>query len=118
MRKLILIAALLGIGACAHNSQPVRLGVQHPIAEDLVCPAEPPALTDEQIAADPEGRLEDRFNTDVLLAGRACRDALARACRWHVERGLALPAGWACGAPRPRVSAKAESSGASGARRG
>jgi hypothetical protein len=23
----------------------------------------------------------------VLLAGRDCRDALARVCAWHVERG-------------------------------
>jgi hypothetical protein len=27
------------------------------------------------------------FDRAALLAGRACRDALARACRWHRDRG-------------------------------
>lgn len=36
---------------------------------------------------DPEGLLDEAFNNAVLLAGRACRDALRRTCAWHVERG-------------------------------
>jgi len=31
-----------------------------------------------------------RFDLAALLAGRACRDALARVCGWHVERGAAV----------------------------
>jgi hypothetical protein len=52
-----------------------------------VCPPEPAALTDAQVLADPTGELERRFNDDALLAGRACRDALRRACEWHRDRG-------------------------------
>jgi hypothetical protein len=40
-----------------------------------------------KVIADAEGLLEAGFNDAVLLAGRACRDALARVCRWHAERG-------------------------------
>jgi len=29
-----------------------------------------------------------RFDAAALIAGRACRDALGRLCRWHVARGL------------------------------
>lgn len=95
--RILLSAALLATAACAHNRVPERQVVQHPPAADLTCPAEPPALTDEQIEGDANGVLEDAFNDDVLLAGRGCRDALARVCRWHVERGLELPAGIRCG---------------------
>jgi hypothetical protein len=40
-----------------------------------------------------------RFDAAALLAGRACRDALGRVCRWHGERGLT---GAPCGAPERR----------------
>jgi hypothetical protein len=36
------------------------------------------------MAADPTGLSWDKA---VREAGQACRDALARVCRWHVERG-------------------------------
>jgi hypothetical protein len=49
------------------------------------------------VIADRDGRIEAAFNDAVLLAGRGCRDALARVCRWHVERGMTLPAGIRCG---------------------
>lgn len=64
----------------------------HPPAIDLTCGVEPAALTEEQIRADPEGLLEDRYNTDVLLWGRGCSDALARTCQWHRDRGAKEPA--------------------------
>ncbi|HEX7821062.1 MAG TPA: hypothetical protein VF463_10635 [Sphingobium sp.] len=28
------------------------------------------------------------FDIAALAAGRSCRDALARACRWHADRGM------------------------------
>jgi hypothetical protein len=58
---------------------------------DLTCPAEPAALTDEQILGDPAGLLEQGFNDEALIAGRACRDALARVCQWHKDRGAKEP---------------------------
>lgn len=39
------------------------------------------------ILGDPDGMLETAFNDEVLIAGRACRDALARVCQWHKDRG-------------------------------
>jgi hypothetical protein len=30
------------------------------------------------------------FDRNALLAGRSCRDALARVCRWHRQRGAEL----------------------------
>jgi hypothetical protein len=36
------------------------------------------------LAADPSGVT---FDAAVREAGQACRDALARVCRWHRERG-------------------------------
>ncbi len=69
----------------------------HPSADALTCPAEPPALTDAQVIADVDGNAERSFNTEVLVAGRECRDALARECLWHVERGMDLPPGMSCG---------------------
>lgn len=82
--------ALLIMSASACNRPRERIVVQHPPAEDLICPAEP---------AVPVGEGADylAFDRDVLLAGRGCRDALARVCRWHVERGMVLPAGVRCG---------------------
>jgi hypothetical protein len=40
--------------------------------------------------ADTDGAAENAFNDAVLLAGRGCRDALARVCRWHQTRGAAV----------------------------
>lgn len=45
-------------------------------------------MTDEAVMADLDGSAEQDWNGQVLIAGRSCRDALARICRWHVERGL------------------------------
>lgn len=39
------------------------------------------------LAADPTGLM---FDVAVRAAGAACRDALARVCRWHKERGAEL----------------------------
>jgi hypothetical protein len=47
----------------------------------------PAALTDAQILADPDGLLEAQFNDEAIIAGRACRDALAWVCEWHRVRG-------------------------------
>jgi hypothetical protein len=30
------------------------------------------------------------FDRDALLAGRSCRDALARVCAWHRARGMTV----------------------------
>jgi hypothetical protein len=54
-------------------------------------------MSDEAVIADADGSAERAWDDAVLLAGRGCRDALARVCRWHVERGLRLPAGLRCG---------------------
>lgn len=97
MRKARLIAALLGIAAYGCNKPPEPQTASHPPAIDLVCPVEPDALTDEQILNDPEGLLEATFNDAVLLAGRACRDALKRSCEWHRDRGAKIN----CEAIRP-----------------
>lgn len=45
-------------------------------------------MTDEAVIADLDGSAEVEWNGSALIAGRSCRDALARVCRWHVERGL------------------------------
>lgn len=66
--------------------------MSHPPASDLTCPAEPPALTEEQIMADQFGVLERQFTIDVLMSGRECRDALMRVCQWHKDRGAEQPA--------------------------
>lgn len=86
-----LILAPLFISASCFNKPPERLVVQHPNAADLICPAEPDLAS--SLAADASGL---QFEKDVLLAGRGCRDALARVCKWHVMRGLALPGGVRC----------------------
>ncbi len=32
--------------------------------------------------------IDGAFNDAVLLAGRACRDAVKRSCEWHKARGM------------------------------
>jgi hypothetical protein len=41
--------------------------------------------------ADQFGTLERKFEVDALIAGRSCRDALARLCQWHKDRGMTEP---------------------------
>jgi hypothetical protein len=86
MPRLTLIAASLAIAVSGCNNKPA-VTVSHPPSADLTCPIEPPALTDEQILGDPSGLLDQQFNDDAIIAGRACRDALARVCQWHKDRG-------------------------------
>lgn len=95
MRRLTMTVALLALGASGCNNPPVPQSASHPVALDLVCLAEPPGLTDAEVAADDVseaqglGRpLEQQFNDSVLLAGRDCRDTLRRACQFHVDRGF------------------------------
>ena len=90
--KILIILAASSLSLTACSDRPERLILQHPPAEDLTCPAEPEVPGEGAAAA---AYLD--FDRDVLLAGRGCRDALARVCRWHVERGLELPAGLRCG---------------------
>lgn len=54
----------------------------HPPPADLRCAPEPEAPGDDATEADALA-----FDGAALMAGRDCRDALARVCRWHVERG-------------------------------
>ena len=61
----------------------------YPPASDLVCAEEPAALTQAQIDADVYGEIDQKFTLDALIAGRSCRDALARVCQWHKDRGAA-----------------------------
>lgn len=68
----------------------MRTVSSHPPASDLTCPAEPAALSDEVVIADVDGVQDAIFSTDVLLSGRACRDALKRACEWHKMRGAEI----------------------------
>ena len=71
------------VSAC--NRPPERLAVQYPPVEDLTCPPEPAAPGRD---ADEAAGL--RFDAAALVAGRACRDALGRVCRWHAERGAKI----------------------------
>lgn len=66
----------------------MRTVSSHPPASDLTCAAEPAALTDVQVIADVDGVADAIFNTDALIAGRQCRDALKRVCEWHRMRGF------------------------------
>ena len=84
----LVIAALLGSAVSGCNNPPAPQAASHPPALDLTCPDEPTALTDEQAGSDQGEALEQDFNNRALLAGRACRDALGRVCRWHKERGM------------------------------
>ena len=76
-----LIPALLITAACAPNRPPAAPASHPPIA-DLVCPDEPDIVA--ALADDPTGLAFDKAARE---AGQACRDALARVCRWHKERG-------------------------------
>ena len=65
----------------------------HPPADDLACQGEPAApvvtMTD---AGDIDWNAFDAagldFDRAALIAGRSCRDALGRVCRWHRDRGM------------------------------
>ncbi len=93
MRSLTLLSAVaLSIAASGCNRPPERLVVSHPPALDLTCAAEPRALTDAEIDADLFGDKERQFTVDALIAGRSCRDAVARVCQWHKDRGAKEPA--------------------------
>lgn len=78
---LALIPALLITNACASNRPPATPASHPPIA-DLSCPDEPDVVA--MLEADPSGVT---FDAAVRNAGQECRDALARVCRWHKERG-------------------------------
>ncbi len=41
--------------------------------------------------SDQFGTLERQFTVDAIMAGRDCRDALARVCQWHKDRGMTEP---------------------------
>jgi hypothetical protein len=90
MLRPILTAALLFSAVSGCNKPPAPSTASSPPAIDLVCPAEPVALTDEQVIADVDGSLERQFELDALIAGRACRDALHRVCEWHKARGSSI----------------------------
>jgi hypothetical protein len=79
-----LLAALLITVACQPNNPPAAPASHPPIA-DLNCPAEPDVVA--MLLADPSGV---SFDAAVRKAGQDCRDALARVCRWHKERGAAV----------------------------
>jgi hypothetical protein len=86
-----LIAASLSIAASGCSRAPEPKAASHPPALDLVCLPEPVALTDEEVMADVDGSRDDRFKAEAIIAGRACRDALARVCQWHRDRGAEQP---------------------------
>jgi hypothetical protein len=45
-------------------------------------------MADETAAQQGLGHPNDEaFGNSVLIAGRSCRDALKRVCRWHKDRG-------------------------------
>ncbi len=77
----MLIPALLIIAASGCNNPPAP-SASHPPIVDLACPGEPEIAA--LLAADPSGL---SFDVAVRAAGQQCRDALARVCRWHKERG-------------------------------
>lgn len=81
LRLLSILPVALIIAACGLNSRPVTVA-DHPPAADLRCQAEPPAPAEDASVNDALA-----FDGAALLAGRDCRDALARTCSWHVERG-------------------------------
>lgn len=66
------------------------MATSHPPVDDLACAAEPqaPALPAGDIDWAAFDRAGLAFDRDALLAGRSCRDALARVCRWHRARGM------------------------------
>jgi hypothetical protein len=69
----------------------VRTVASHPAASSFQCFAEPKALTVDQIMSDQFGTLERQFTAEAIMTGRDCRDALARVCLWHKERGMTEP---------------------------
>ena len=73
--------ALLITSASSCNNPPAP-SASHPPIVDLNCPAEPEVVA--MLEADPSGVT---FDAAVRKAGQECRDALARVCRWHKERG-------------------------------
>jgi acetyl esterase/lipase len=81
---ILLLAALPITSACQPSSPHVALA-SHPPSVDLTCPDEP--LIDAMLVADPSGVT---FDAAVRKAGQDCRDALARVCRWHQERGAVV----------------------------
>ena len=88
MKPTPLLAALLAIAASGCSKPPVATAGSHPPAEDLQCLAEPAAMTDAEVIADIDGRADEAWNAMALIAGRSCRDTLARACLWHKLRGM------------------------------
>jgi hypothetical protein len=94
MRTQNMIAASHALAVSGCNNPPAPQSASHPPALDLVCLAEPPSLTDDQVIADDASQAagvgrpnEELFNNGVLIAGRDCRDTLNRSCHWHVTRG-------------------------------
>jgi hypothetical protein len=79
LAKLIAAALIMTASSCNNPPAPA---VSRPPIVDLNCPAEPDIVA--ALAEDPSGLL---FDVAVRAAGQACRDALARVCRWHKERG-------------------------------
>ncbi|RSU57213.1 hypothetical protein [Sphingobium yanoikuyae] len=78
--------------ASACSNRPAAPAVSHPPADDLTCQAEPAAPV---LPVTPTGDIDWQafdaaglaFDRDALIAGRSCRDALARVCGWHKMRG-------------------------------
>ena len=70
--------------AC-ENNRPRAASISHPPSADLACPAEPDI--EALLIADPSGLA---FDIAVREAGQSCRDALARVCQWHKDRGANL----------------------------
>lgn len=81
---ILLLVALPITAACGSNRPPAT-AASHPPTADLVCPGEPDIVA--MLEADPSGVT---FDAAVRKAGQDCRDALARVCRWHKERGAAV----------------------------
>jgi hypothetical protein len=78
---LALIPVLLITSAFSCSRQPVA-SASHPPIVDLSCPGEPEIV--RLLEQDPTGLA---FDAAVREAGEQCRQALARVCRWHKERG-------------------------------
>lgn len=71
------------------------LAISHPPVDDLTCASEPDAPVVPPVGAgDTAWAAFDQaalaFDRKALLAGRSCRDALGRVCRWHKARGAQL----------------------------
>lgn len=79
MRLFVLAAGCAALASCNNPPAPAA---SHPPIVDLNCPAEP--AIEAMLELDPSGVT---FDAAVREAGQACRDTLARVCRWHKERG-------------------------------